>query len=270
MPLPDRKHAEPRAPIPSSTVMVIRDGVDGLEIFMLVRNRQVDFASGALVFPGGKNDTQDGDAAWDVLAPVSAQHPPRPYWVSALRETFEETGLLLAERVGNNEEITAADAARITKDAQLAIARGERTFADLIATEGLRLATNRLVPFAHWITPPTMPKRFDTHFFLAAAPAGQLAIHDGGETVESMWITPRQAVADAAAGKRVLVPATQLNLEKLAAAHDVARAFERARQDTIVSVTPSVAKTDGGVTVTIPAGAGYATTSVFVPRPSPA
>jgi 8-oxo-dGTP pyrophosphatase MutT (NUDIX family) len=262
--------AAPRPPIPSSTVMIIRDGAVGLEVFMLVRNRQVDFASGALVFPGGKNDAQDADAAWVDLAPMSAAHPPRPYWVSALRETFEETGLLLAEHATGQMEIDAAAAIRITAAEQLRIARGERPFADLIAAEGLRLATSRLVPFAHWVTPTTMPKRFDTHFFLAAAPAGQIAVHDGGETVESMWIAPQKAVSDAQAGACVLVPATQLNLEKLAASRTVAEAFAAARSSPVVTVTPTVAKAEGGVRVSIAADAGYATTSVFVPRPTPA
>jgi 8-oxo-dGTP pyrophosphatase MutT (NUDIX family) len=260
----------PRPPIPSATVMVIRDGAKGLEVFMLVRNRVVDFASGALVFPGGKNDAQDADPAWEHLAPVTALHPARPYWVAAMRETFEETGLLLARPGATGEPLAADRAIRLTAIAQTRVASGAQRFSEFIESEGLRLATDRLVPFAHWVTPDTMPKRFDTHFFLAAAPEGQIAVHDGGETVESLWVGPQQAIADAEAGTRTLVPATTLNLELLAQSGSVAEAFAQARERRIVTVTPTVAKTAGGVTISIPADAGYQTTSVFVPRPTPA
>ena len=255
-----------RPPIPSATVMIIRDGAAGLEVFMLVRNRVVDFAAGALVFPGGKNDAQDADPSWEHLAPVRAAHPTRPYWVAALRETFEEAGLLLAHVTASDAPIEPSRAAHLTATAQLAVSGGKQLFVDLIKSESLRLATDRLVPFAHWVTPETMPKRFDTHFFLAAAPAGQTAVHDGGETVESLWIAPRQAIVDADAGKRTLVPATTLNLELLAKSKSVAEAFEHTRGRRIVTVTPTVAKADGGVRISIPADAGYDTTSVFVPR----
>ena len=262
-----RPHA---ATIPSATVLVVRDGSAGLEVFMLVRNRVVDFASGALVFPGGKVDAQDRSAAWSGLAPVKAPHPELSYWVAALRETFEETGLLLADRMSTSAPVEAAVAIALTVSSQSAVAEGARTFEDLIASEGLRLATERMVPFAHWITPATMPKRFDTHFFLAQAPEGQIAVHDGGETVESMWISPRQALVDADTGMRVLVPATALNLQKLAKAATVKDAFAQARASRIVPITPTVAKADGGVRISIPADAGYETTSVFVARATPA
>ena len=255
--------------LPSATVLIVRDGVAGLEVFMLVRNRMVDFASGALVFPGGKVDPQDTTAAWASLAPLDAAHPARSYWVAAVRETFEETGLLIANRADTGASIEAGDAKMITAVAQAGVAGGSRVFADVIASEGLQIATQRMVHFAHWITPITMPKRFDTHFFLAEAPAGQTAVHDGGETVESMWIAPKQAVIDAAAGTRTLVPATTLNLEKLAKAATVKEAFAQAHASRIVTVTPSVAKAGGGVRIRIPSDAGYDTTEVFVPRPSP-
>ena len=259
----------PPKPIPSATVMIVRDGAQGLEVFMLVRNRMVDFASGALVFPGGKVDADDGDARWADLAPMAASHPERSYWVASVRETFEETGLLIADQRGGSS-VTAADARRITATQQTHVAKATLPFSELIAAERLQLATHRMVHFAHWITPTTMPKRFDTHFFLAESPAGQIGVHDGGETVESVWIHPLQAIAEAAAGQRTLVPATTLNLEKLGRAKTVADAFAAARADRIVSITPAVAKAEGGVRISIPADAGYDTTDVFVPRPTPA
>jgi 8-oxo-dGTP pyrophosphatase MutT (NUDIX family) len=257
-------------PIPSATVMIVRDSAAGLEVFMLVRNRQVDFASGALVFPGGKVDVQDTHVVWEDLAPLNATMPERSYWVAALRETFEETGLLIANARNSHMPVDAAEAIRITAAAQSAVAQGARIFADLIMAEGLTIATQRMVPFAHWVTPTSMPKRFDTHFFLAEAPAGQIAMHDGGETIESVWISPKQAIADGETGSRTLVPATTLNLERLAKASNVNEAFELARTGRIVTVTPTVTKADGGVIISIPVDAGYETTTVFLPRPSPA
>ena len=270
--MPDAKpHAKPAGPpIASATVLTLRDGADGLEVFMLVRNRQVDFASGALVFPGGKVDAQDTHADWARLAPLSQPAPERSYWVAALRETFEETGLLLAEPEGARVTIAAEVAMKLAHAHREDVASGKLPFARLIESAGLVLATERMVPFAHWITPDGMPKRFDTHFFLAAAPPGQAARHDGGEAVESMWIRPTDAVRDAVAGRRTLVPATQLNLEKLAAAPTVAEAFVQARASRIVSVTPTVVRAEGGVVIRIPADAGYATTEVFLARASPA
>lgn len=259
----------PAAPIPSATVMVVRDGPKGIEVFMLVRNRVVDFASGALVFPGGKVDADDRDPRWVGLAPHGIDHPERSYWVASVRETFEETGLLIADDLNGNP-IAAATAAQITQASQMDVAKGVRRFSDLIAGADLTIATGRMVPFAHWITPVTMPKRFDTHFFLAEAPAGQIAVHDGGETVESVWINPLQAIREAEEGTRTLVPATTLNLEKLAKAGTVRAAFELARTSTIVSITPSVAKAEGGVRISIPADSGYDTTEVYVARASPA
>ncbi len=266
-PAPPRK-ASP-APIPSATVLVLRDAPGGLEVFMLVRNRQVDFASGALVFPGGKVDGRDQGAAWTDLAPVPSAHPTRDYWVAALRETFEETGLLLADH-SDGRAIDHAEAAVLRSAHRTGVADASQAFADVLAKAQLRLATARLVPFAHWITPDGMPKRFDTHFFLAHAPLGQHAEHDGGETIESMWIRPADAVRDAQAGRRTLVPATELNLEKLAEAKTVAEAFARAKAAAIVPVMPTVARAEGGTLIRIPAGAGYARTEVLIKRANPA
>jgi hypothetical protein len=147
---------------------------------------------------------------------------------------------------------------------------GEMTFETIVAEAGLRLATSGMVHFAHWITPEGMPKRFDTHFFLVAAPHGQIAMHDGGEAVESHWVNPARAIEDAAAGRRTLVPATTLNLEKLAQSRTVAEALAAARGAPVTTITPKMSKADGGVMIRIPADAGYATTEIFLPRPTPA
>jgi len=131
----------------------------------------------------------------------------------------------------------------------------------------LRLAVDLLVPFAHWITPQTQPKRFDTRFLLVSAPVAQLGAHDGGESVEGSWIAPKQALREAEAGARVLLFPTHMNLLKLARHANVAAAVAAARQSPVVSVMPRVERTATGRTLHIPAAAGYGITEWAVPSP---
>src|SRR5262249_6725667 len=116
----------------------------------------------------------------------------------------------------------------------------------------------------HWITPEPMPKRFDTHFFLIAAPVSQLGAHDGGESVEGFWISPQAALAEAQAGKRTLVFATRMNLTKLARYATVAEAVAATRARPVVTVVPQVKRTAEGRWLQIPAEADYGVTEVFV------
>jgi hypothetical protein len=125
-----------------------------------------------------------------------------------------------------------------------------------------------MVPFAHWITPEALPKRFDTHFFLVAAPVSQLGAHDGSEAVEGLWISPSQALADAQAGRRTLVFATRMNLAKLTRHATVAEAVAATRAKPIVTVVPKVRKTSEGRWLQIPAEADYGVTEVFVENDS--
>lgn len=169
------------APRPASTVLMVRDGASGLEVFMVVRHHKIDFASGALVFPGGSVDADDYAIAADPArcGPAAGlDEQSRALRVAAVRETFEECGVLLARPRGSSRMLDGALSAAIG-----AKAKG-RSFAATIAAEDLELALAALVPFAHWITPPILPKRFDTHFYIVAAPADQLALHDGSELVE--------------------------------------------------------------------------------------
>ncbi|HXT08662.1 MAG TPA: hypothetical protein VN715_17225, partial [Roseiarcus sp.] len=128
-------------------------------------------------------------------------------------------------------------------------------FAALAA--GLELATDHLVPYAHWITPVDQPKRFDTQFFLAPAAPGQIAVHDGREAVDAVWTTPRAALAGADAGRIKLVFATRMNLVKLARSATVAAALAASRAEAIVTVTPVIENTDTGRFIRIPEAAGY-------------
>ena len=246
---------------PAATVVILRDGGAGIEVFMVVRHHEIDFASGALVFPGGKVDPHDADPAWGPLAPYAAPAPDRAFVVAAARETFEEAGLVLARRRGTLAMLDAAEAHRLVETY-----RGrETTFLELARNEDLLLATDLMVPFAHWITPVGQPKRFDTHFLLVAAPVSQLGAHDGEESVEGFWIAPSQALREAEAGARTLVLPTQMNLLKLARYRTVAEAVAQTRASPIVTVTPRIERTATGRTLHIPAEAGYGVSEVLVP-----
>jgi hypothetical protein len=145
-----------------------------------------------------------------------------------------------------------------SRTADIAARAAGRSFSEIVAAEDLELALDRLTPFAHWITPTAMPKRFDTHFFIAEAPADQLAVHDGSESVDSVWIHPAQALHDAKVGKYTLVFATRLNIEMLGGQDDVAAAIDAARARKIVTVQPEIVSRDAtGAKLRIPSEAGY-------------
>jgi len=258
--------SKPIAPaIPAATVVILRDRPDGIEVFMVVRHHEIDFASGALVFPGGKLDQHDSDAAWADFAPFTGPTAERAYLVAAGRETFEEAGLVLARRRGDDALVSAEDAHRMVGRHRANLIGGRASFLDVVRGENLVLATDLMVPFAHWITPEFAPKRFDTHFFLVAAPMSQAGAHDGSESVEGVWIAPAQALRDADAGKRTLVFATQTNLRKLARYRTVAEAVTKTRSSRIVTVIPRVARTAAGRTLCIPAEADYGGTEFPAP-----
>jgi 8-oxo-dGTP pyrophosphatase MutT (NUDIX family) len=260
-----QSNAKPPVPArPASTVAILRDGAKGIEVFMVVRHHEIDFASGAIVFPGGKVDAQDGSEDWQDLAAEAPAAPQRAFFVAAGRETFEEAGLVLARRRGSLELVDAAAADRLVAGHRGRLLKGEASFADILRGEGLTLALDLMVPFAHWITPEPMPKRFDTHFFLIAAPVSQVGAHDGTESVEGLWIAPQDALAEAEAGRRTLVFATRMNLAKLARYRTVADAVAATRAKPVVTVVPRVKRTPEGRWLQIPAEADYGVTEVFV------
>ena len=246
--------SEPAIPRPAATLLLVRDGESGLEVFMVVRHHQIDFASGALVFPGGSLEPGDRAIAADAArcGPASdLDELDRAIRVAAVRETFEECGVLLARPRGANDWLPGA------RVAELAAKSAGRSFGELVLAEDVELALDALTPFAHWITPAALPKRFDTHFFILAAPRDQSAVHDGSESVDSLWINPARALAGAEEGKYTIALATRLNLQRLAESRDVASALAAARARPIVTVAPVAVKTQTGYEIRIPAEAGY-------------
>src|ERR1043166_2280789 len=205
----DMPKKAPPAPRPATTVLLLRpskagDADSGLEVFMVVRHHKIDAFSGALVFPGGKLEDADGDprlrARCGSAETCSAEE--LKFRVAGVREAFEECGVLLARKRGERAVIAAADLKGIEDRWRKKLAKDEASIVDLVEAEDLELATDLMVPYAHWITPTFAPKRFDTWFFLAEAPEDQIALHDGSESVESVWIGAQEAIDEANAGKR--------------------------------------------------------------------
>ena len=245
--------------LPSSTVLLLRDDRGALEVFMVQRHHQIDFASSALVFPGGKVDPADRDPALRAhcRGAVRLDDDAFALQVSAVRETFEECGVLLARARGDGELLPESAVRPLETRHRADLVAGRVTLRDIAAAHDLELALDVLVPFAHWITPEFMPKRFDTWFYLVPAPRDQVAAHDGEESVDSVWIEPERAVADAKAGQRPIIFPTLRNVVKLARATSVADAIERARRAPVVTVLPTVGRGEHGPVIRIPAEADY-------------
>ena len=253
-------------PKPAATILLLRQGAKDLEVFMVVRHHQIDFASGALVFPGGKADPQD--FAEDLIPYIEGANTDtdmRAAQVSAIREAFEECGILLAREKGSNSIITGERLASL-QEFREPMNKGEVSLIDFLQTQNLVLACDELTHFAHWITPPMMPKRFDTHFYLALAPADHLAIHDGYESVDSVWIPPADAVKEEAQGTRTIIFPTLRNLEKLATWRSPEEAISNTLSSTVVPVLPWTEKREDGNYLCIPTEAGYAISEEKMPE----
>lgn len=253
------KQAKPL--IPSATIMLVRDGDAGLEVFMVVRHHQIDFASGALVFPGGKLD--DGDKAPGIRARCDGAAPDDgalALQVAAIREAFEECGVLLARPKGSSDFVSAARLAEL-EPWRDHLHKGRVDMLAFLEEHDLHLACDTLVPFAHWITPAMMPKRFDTHFYVAIAPSDHVALHDGHESVDSVWIRPDVALADAEAKRRTVIFPTRMNIEKLGRSANVRDAVVAARSNRVVTVLPEMRDVDGVKMLCIPAEADYCVTA---------
>jgi 8-oxo-dGTP pyrophosphatase MutT (NUDIX family) len=251
-------------PTPSSTILMLRCGTAPLEVLMVERHYQIDFASGALVFPGGKLSAEDHSPAWGDHCDAAPCASDAPYRIGAIREAFEESGLLMARRRsdrGSGRPLIEAAILEPCLASRATVASGEASFLDLIRQHDLVLALDLLTPFAHWVTPMGMPKRFDTWFYLAVAPDEHVAACDGGEAVDACWIAPRAALDAAASGTRKIIFPTRMNVDMLAAADTVEDAIAQAKRRTIVRVEPKVERDENGALVlTIPAETGYSVT----------
>lgn len=230
--------------VPASTVVLLRSARP-FEVFLVRRSDSIAFMGGAHVFPGGRVDPSDEIVDVDAVAtetgPAIARMADVPanmaiaQHVAALRELFEEAGVLLAR------PLTAVSIDRLKTDRRELLA-GRISFPEVITRERLRLAFDQLAYFAHWVTPEIETRRFDTRFFIARAPEGQTPIHDEGETSHSEWVTPSAAIERCRAGLIALPPPTWTTLSMLARFGSIDAVFDWAQRKPVPRVQPRFEK----------------------------
>jgi 8-oxo-dGTP pyrophosphatase MutT (NUDIX family) len=251
----------PAVPRDAATVILLRDTADGPEAFLLRRTAELEFAPGACVFPGGSVDAHDADEGVAWTGPGAADFgarldvPPdraRALVCAAVRETFEESGVLLAGSP------LAGDSAGLAGDRHALLA-GSTSLGAVLSRLGLVLRADLLTPWARWITPEVSPRRFDTWFFAAALPPGQTATEapegvgdhaDPGESESGMWLRPAAALEAAKAGQITLLPPTAVTLGELAGHRDVADILACRR--VITARLPRVLVEDGRIRLAMP------------------
>ena len=246
----------PVTPRPASAVVLARERESGgIEVFMVRRHVRSEFVPDAFVFPGGSVKPSDIEAERDpaISAPVESEATAlgTGFRAAALRECFEEAGVLVARRGAAPLSIGADEIPRFAAYRD-ALANDKLTLAQVGAHEGLTLATDELLHWAHWITPLTFPKRFDTHFFLTEMPSGQEAAHDQLETTAGIWIAPEEALARFEASEFTLVFATIHQLRALSGLATVAAARERFGGAAPRTIMPYVVERDGQQVILLP------------------
>lgn len=252
---------------PAATVILLRaapGGGDGPpELLLVERGAQLQFAGGAMVFPGGKVEPGDAVAAADPelvdgaeqLAPADAAAR-----VAAARETFEEAGVLLSDGPALDAETRARWRKRLDTDAA--------GFDEFLRATGHRLDTARLVPFAHWVPPEQhgLARRYDTRFYLAVCPAGEAHEVDTTETVAARWSSAAAALARADAGEIGVIFPTRRNLERLAQYPSLGALIDGSRGRPVVRIQPAIERRADGAWLTIPAGCDYPVTEERLDR----
>jgi 8-oxo-dGTP pyrophosphatase MutT (NUDIX family) len=269
--------ASPVAARDAATIMLVRDAETptgpALEVCMLRRHLNSDFVGGAYVFPGGKVDDADRTAgaeaacvgrsdaaASDMLGTAGGG---LAFWVAALRECFEEAGVLMAYpdgvgAGGDLVDVSDSELRRRLAAARVSLNAGTAGFLDTCRSEGLRLAVDRVHYFSHWITPEPAPKRYDTRFFVTALPPGQIPVHDDHETTDTVWVQPTEALARAAAGEFDIIFPTIKNLEAIARfSTSTALLAAAAAVERVPTVLPRVVADERGFRILLPGDPGY-------------
>ncbi len=253
----------------AATVLILRDGTEGLEVFMLRRNLNSDFVGGAYVFPGGAVDPADRSADLEPLCEgrSDAEASRRlgidsgglAFWVAAIRESFEEAGVLLALDSGG-DIVDLDHHAGIERWAahRTAVDSGTRRLVEVCQTEGLRLAVGAIHYFGHWITPEGAPRRYDTRFFITGAPVRQTPLHDDHEVIANEWLRPADGLARVAAGELTMMPPTTASLRAISRFATAAEALAAATEIVDVpTICPRVIATDGGLRIALPGDPDY-------------
>jgi glyoxylase-like metal-dependent hydrolase (beta-lactamase superfamily II)/8-oxo-dGTP pyrophosphatase MutT (NUDIX family) len=263
-------NSTPVVPRPAATVILARNVSDGIEVFMMERTTAVEFAKGMHVFPGGALDRTDHHPEIATLCvglddkaaseTLGIEQGGLAYWIAAIRECFEESGLLLGYRGTDQLLALAADEAERLAALRVEMAQSKLSFIDILLKEQVKAATDRIAYYSHWITQAGRPRRYDTRFFVAQAPEGQTALEDNHETVGQIWVRPDQAIDLHRSGSLNLMFPTIKTLESLAPFKFVEELLEYARKPRPKQVMAPVTGMDrtGDSHILIPGDFAYA------------
>lgn len=246
--------ATPPVPIPAASTILLRDTPQGVEILMQRRREQAGAFAGVLAFPGGKVAVVDHDPAFHAAADLDAASPFGPERaLAALRETFEECGILFARAAGETSALAERAALLAERDR---LDREPYLWPQLLAEHSLRLAADALVSWARWVTPVFAPKRFDSTFFVAAVPPGQTPI-GGHEAEDYLWARPGDILDAAERDEIPVVFVTRMNLRRLRQYRTAAEVLDAARAGPHPVIQPERVETPAGPVMRIPADAPY-------------
>lgn len=246
----------PATPRPASATVMARNRLEGgVEVFMVRRHVQSEFVPNVYVFPGGSVTEADRAVEREPGVCVASGDGPTAlgygFRAAAIRELFEEAGALVARRDGEPWRMTDDMLPRLAADRD-GLNAHTLTLLEITQREQITLATDTLLHWAHWITPEAWPKRFDTHFFLVAAPEGQQPAHDNLETTHSVWITPEEALAGFERGEFPLVFATIHQLQELTELANLDEARARFTGKTPITIMPRIEQRDGKDVILLP------------------
>ena len=261
--------AAPLVPRDAATVMLVRDGATGMEVCMLRRNLNSDFVGGAYVFPGGAVDPHDSSAEVEAICvgrtdadasrQLGIEKGGLAFWIAAVRECFEEAGVLLAvDDNGAIVSMAAPDAEERFGEWRHKVNNDGTSIVEVCEAEGLHLCMGDIYYFAHWITPVGPTRRYDTRFFVAAAPPEQRPAHDDRETIATVWINPAVALERQRAGEFEMIFPTIKNLEAITRFDKAADLLAAAAAiDNVVTVLPRVIRDAHGLRILLPGDEGY-------------
>jgi 8-oxo-dGTP pyrophosphatase MutT (NUDIX family) len=255
----------PSVAVPAATVILLRDGPISPVVLMLERHTKSTLLPDMYVFPGGRVEDQDQELTHRLsrfstgkFTDIDAEDV-KGFLVAAIRETFEESGILLARRRGD-AELLGKDAVTPLLPHRTGVQGGHPSFREVVESADLELAADELGLHAHWITPEVAPRRFDTLFFTVGAPSEQLVQHDGIETSSHIWIRPEDALEQRSRGERQIIFPTARNLEILTGFKSAQLALDASRRRPVMTVMPVIEERDGDPRLVIPREAGYPTT----------
>ncbi|HNV56978.1 MAG TPA: hypothetical protein PLZ82_09720 [Smithellaceae bacterium] len=266
-------------PADAATVMLLRpcpgEGAEGIEVLLVLRNRKSSFVPGYYVYPGGVIDAEDYGPGMErfvrgldrhkaalLIGDMPQAEKALGVWVAAVRETFEEAGLLLARRQDGSPLVMATQEERNRFGrCRQSLVKKETTFSSILETEKLVLFSEDLCYFSHWITPEPLPRRYDVRFFMAALPVGQSVSHDGVELTSHVWIRPSEALEQYEAGKIGMVLPQIMTLGELSRFRTVEEALQCAKKKRVEATRTKMMYRDGRYVEVMPDG------EVFQHRP---